>query len=182
MRIDINIIPDEEKKERKAEKKMGFILRISFSVFFALTVLSGVLFFAQFALNADYNAAKADSQNRRQNFSKESEETEGFLTSVNALSQKIKKTSDEIPHWSKIFVNLSRFTPVEIKLTLVDVEKEHIKINGFSKTREAFLEFQKKLEEGEFKNLKSPESNFVSQKDFIFEVEADFDKSYLSRP
>jgi hypothetical protein len=180
MKIDINIIPDEEKRERAIEKKVGLILRISFSFIFALAVLSGGLFAAQYFLSINYSAAKADSQSQRQNSDKESEQTESFLASVSTLSQKIAKTSDETPRWSKIFVSLSQITPADITLTAVHAEKEHIKISGFSKTREAFLEFQKKIEESEFKNLKSPESNFVSQKDFIFEIEADIDKDFLN--
>jgi Tfp pilus assembly protein PilN len=179
MKIDISIVPDGEKKERAAERKIGLILRIGFSVFLALVVLSGVLFFTQFALNAEYSEAKNDSQNRQQNLNRDIEETEDLLTRVNILSKKIQSTSEETPRWSKVLTGLSQFSPAEIRFTLVSVEKEHIIIKGFSKTREAFLDFQTKLGENGYKNLKSPISNLVSPKDFNFEVEADFDKSFL---
>jgi len=182
MKININIIPGEQKKERMLEQKIGAILRFGFSIFFALVVLLSILIITQITLNADYKLARDDSQSRRQNFSKESEQAESFLVNINSLSQKINKISGETPRWSKVFLQITQAAPAGIKLTLIHVEKEHMKIAGFSKTREAFLEFQEKLKTEGFKNLTSPVSNVVSPKDFNFEVEADLDKKYLNQP
>jgi hypothetical protein len=182
MKVDINIIPDEQKKERMLERRIGAILRFGFSIFFALIVLSSVLFIAQVILNADYKLAKENSQSRRQSFSRESEQLEDFLVNINLLSQKINKTSRETPRWLKVFARIAETAPPEIKLISVHAEKEHLKISGFSRTREAFLDFQEKLKTEGIKNLTSPVSNVVSPEDFNFEIGMDLDKNFLNQP
>ncbi|MDI6778076.1 MAG: hypothetical protein QMD77_02695 [Patescibacteria group bacterium] len=182
MKIRINILPDAQKEERFTEQKIGAVLRFGLLICFVLAFFSSVLLVAQIILYADYKVAKAGSESRRQNVDKESDQAEQFLADINSLSQKINKTSDETPRWSKVFLRISQIAASDIKLTSVHVEKEHMKISGFSKTREAFLEFQEKLKGEGLKNLKSPVSNVVSPKDFDFEVKADIDKNYLNQP
>lgn len=182
MKIKINILPDGQKEERITERKIGAVLRFGLSICFALAFFSSVILAVQIILYADFISAKASSESHRQNVDKESEQAEKFLEDVNSISQRVSKTSGETPRWSKVFLEISRITPGDIKLTSVRVEKEHMKIAGFSKTREAFLEFQEKLKGEGFKNLASPVSNVVSPKDFNFEMEADMDKNYLNQP
>ncbi len=182
MRIDVNIIPDEQKRERAVEQKTGAIVRFGFSLILALVVLFFALLAAQIVLRADYQSARDSSQSRAGGSVRESDQAESFLTKVNSLSKKINGTSAETPRWSKVTLAISEAAPDDVKLTAVHVEKEHLKIGGFSRTREAFLNFQDKLRAAGFKNLVSPVSNVVSPRDFNFEVEADLDKSYLNQP
>lgn len=182
MRVNINIIPDEQKRERETERKVGAIARFGFSLTLALLVLSAALTVAQLVLDADYQSAKAGSPSPSGGSAGESDQAESFLKKVNSLAKKINVTSAETPRWSKIFLEISDEAPEDIKLTAIHIEKEHLKIDGFSKTREAFLAFQDKLRAAGFKNLVSPVSNVVSPKDFNFEMEADLDKNYLDQP
>lgn len=182
MKIKINILPDEQKEERIIEKKIGEVLRFGLSICFVLAFFSAVLFSAQIVLFGDLKSARADSESHRQNVDKESEQAENFLADVNAASQKISRISGEVPRWSKVFLRISRIAPAGVKLTSVVVEKEHMKISGFSRAREDFLEFQEELKKEGIKNLSSPVSNIVSPKDFDFEMEADLEKNYLNKP
>jgi hypothetical protein len=181
MKIKINILPDEQKEKREQERKIGAISRFSSSIIFVLLVLAVVLFSAQIVLGINYNSAKKTSRDSQNQPSRDVENTEKLFNNVNLVTKKIKSTSGEIPHWSRIFKKISDISPNEIRITLIHAEKEHIKITGYSKTREAFLDFQDKIKVEGFKNLVSPVANLVSPADFNFEVEMDIDKEYLNK-
>jgi Tfp pilus assembly protein PilN len=181
MKIKINILPDEQKEKRELERRIGAIARFSSSIVFVLLVLAIVLFSAQIVLGINYNSAKKTSRNNQNQPSRDVENTEKLFNDVNLVTKKIKSTSGEIPRWSKVFKKMSDIAPDEIIITLIHAEKEHMKITGFSKTREAFLDFQEKIKSEGFKNLVSPVANLVSPADFNFEVEADVDKDYLNQ-
>jgi Tfp pilus assembly protein PilN len=181
MKIRINVLPDEQKKNWKTEKKIGAVMRFSSSLVFALLVLATVFFWARIILKSDYEQAKQASQKRFNQSSREIEQTEKFLNDTEIISKKIKNVSGEIPRWSHILAKISEVCPPEVKISLIHAEKEHLKISGFAKTREAFLSFQDKLRTEGFKNMVSPPSNIVSPRDFSFEVELDVDKTYLNQ-
>jgi Tfp pilus assembly protein PilN len=181
MKIKINILPDEQKEKRELERKIGAILRFSSSIVFVLLILAIVLFSAQIVLGIYYNSAKKTSQKNQSQPSRNVESTEKLFNDVNLITKKIKLISGEIPRWSRVFEKISDIAPNEVRITLIHVEKEHMMINGFSKTREAFLEFQDKINSEGFKNLVSPVANLVSPSNFDFEVEVDVDKDYLNQ-
>jgi Tfp pilus assembly protein PilN len=182
MKIKINILPDKQKEKRELERKIGTILRFSSSVIFVLLVLSAVLFSAQVVLGIYYDSAKKTSRNNQNQPSRDVENTEKLFSDVNLVTKNIKSTSGEIPRWSRVLKKISDITPNEVRITLIHVEKEHMKISGFSKSREAFLEFQDKINSEGLQNLVSPVANLVSPSDFDFEVEVDVDKDYLNQP
>lgn len=181
MKISINVLPDEQKKSREIENKIGIILRFSASLVSALLFLAVVFFVARIILRADYHSAKVISESRSSQSSYEVEQAEKLLSDVNSASKKITGVSGEIPHWSPVLKKISEICPEEIRINLIHAEKEHIKISGLSKTREAFLIFQDKLKSEGFKNPISPPSNIVSPRDLIFELEFDLDKNFLNQ-
>jgi len=180
--IKVNLLPDKSKESRKLEETVGYILQLGFSVVFALLVLLVILLFMQMALDIELKSAQKESRIHSGKNKEEIQQTEDFLKSINSISQKMNKTSEEIPRWSKVFKRLSEICPDEVNLVSIHIEKEHMKIAGFSKTREAFLDFQEKLKGEGFSNLASPVSNVVSPKDFDFSMEVDLEKDYLNRP
>jgi hypothetical protein len=181
MKISINILPDGQKEKREVEKKIGEISRFGFSLVFAFLVFLSVLFSARLVLGIDYKSVQETSGNRSGDFNKDIKQTEDFLSDMNKVSQKINKNSEETPRWSKIIKKISDISSPDLRLVLFHAEKEHIKIDGFSKNREAFLDFQEKLKTEGFGNINSPISNLVSPKDFNFEIEMDVDKKYLDQ-
>ena len=181
MKVSINILPDEQKEKRGIEKKIGKIIRFGFSLVFALLVLLAVLFSAKLVMNIDYKSVQETFGSHSENSDKDIKQTEKFLADMNNISGKINKISDETPRWSKILKKISEICPPDLQVTLFHVEKQHIKIGGFSKNREAFLGFQEKLKAEGFGNINSPISNLVSPKDFKFEIEMDVDSKYLNQ-
>lgn len=180
--IRINLLSDQEKRERLVDKKVGVIVRLGFSVVFALLLLSVVMFSALAILRINLKSVKGETKTYPAGSVKEIEETENLLKDVDSISQKIEKDSQNASHWGKVLGIIATISPAGVKMTNIHIEKEHIRISGFSKTREEFLAFQESLKRDYFKNLNSPVSNLVSPKDFSFKVEFDVEKDYLNQP
>jgi len=180
--IKINLLADREKQERASEEKLGIIMRAGLSVIFGLILLSAMMFSIQTILAIELKSAQEESQTHSAKSIQDIESAENILKDANQISQKVIATSKAVPYWSKILRRLSDDCPDGLKILTIHAEKEHVKISGFAKTREAFLVFQNKLGESGFKNLASPVSNLVSPENLNFTVEFDIDKNYLSQP
>lgn len=179
--IEINLISDKEKKERLVEKKVGLVVRLGVSFVFAMLLLASVMFSAQVILAINLKSVKEETRTYPADSVKEIEETENLLKEVESLSKKIEKNSQDVPRWGKFLRVIADISPEGVKLTNIHIEKQHVRLTGFSKTREEFLAFQENLKRDSFKNLNSPISNLVSPKDFSFMVEFDVEKNYLNQ-
>lgn len=181
MKININILPDEQKEKREIEKRVGKYGRFGFSLIFVLLILVAVLFSARLILNIEYQSIEETAANHPETADDEMGRTEAFLNEVNASAQKINKISADTPRWSKVLKKMSDISPTDLRIILFHVQGNHIKIQGFSKNREEFLDFQEKLKAEGYDNINSPISNLVSPKDFNFDIEMDVDVKYLNR-
>ena len=177
--IRINLLSDKEKKERLTDRKVGNVVRLGFSIVFALLILAAVMFSALVILGINLESVKEEAKTYSAGSVKEIEETENLLKDVESLSKKIEKNSQDVPRWGKFLEVISDISPGGVKVTNIHIEKQHVRLTGFSKTREEFLAFQESLRRDSFKNLSSPVSNLVSPKDFPFTVEFDVEKDYL---
>ncbi len=180
--IKINLLSNEERKKRLVNKKAGLIVRLGLSVVFALVILSLIMFSALIILEINLKSVKEETKKYPASSAKEVEETEDLLKGVNSVSKKIYEDSKNVPRWKKILDFFAAVCPEGLQITNIHIEKEHVKIAGFSKTREEFLNFQESLRKDYFKNLDSPVSNLVSPENFSFSLEFDVDKNYLSQP
>lgn len=181
MKININILPDEQKEKRGIEKKIGTIGRFGFSLIFVLLFLAAVLFCAKLVLNINYRSVEDSAGDHSGVANEEMKQTEIFLNEVNASTHNIGNISSSTPRWSKVLKKMSDISPPDMRISLIHVEGNHIKLQGFSKSREAFLDFQEKLKAEGYKNINSPLSNLVSPKNFNFEIEMDVDSKYLNQ-
>lgn len=180
--IRINLLPDQEKKERLIDKRVGMVVRLGLSIVFGLFILALVIFFALVILEINLESVRKEAKSYPTGSTKETEETENLLKDVKLISQKIGNNSKNVPYWGKIFKVISDISPDGVKVTNIHIEKEHVKLTGFAKTREEFLTFQESLKKDYFKNINSPVSNLVSPKDVSFAVEFDVEKSFLNQP
>ncbi len=178
MKVTINVLPDSQKEKVVQEKKFYFVLQMGFSLITALMVLLVVLFAIQLVLGIEYQAAKQSALGANQ-LSEDTNQSENFLKEVNEYAKKIDKIDSEITHWSRLLVRLSEICPAGIRISSIHTEDYHLKISGIAETREAFLDFQDKLENEGFENISSPISNIVSPKNFSFDIEIDLDEGYL---
>jgi Tfp pilus assembly protein PilN len=178
--IRINLLPDREKESKRIEKTIGNIARTGLSVVFSLVALFAYMLAIQVVLGIELSSARFESAAHSEKTANEMKETEEMLKNVNAATQKVNRTSKEMPCWSKVLKHLSDICPDGVRLDSAHIEKEFVRIQGFSKTRESFLQFQEELKKEGFTNIVSPVSNVVSPKDFEFTVEADVEKKYLN--
>ena len=181
MKIKINILPDEQKEKREIERKIGILGRFGFSLIFVLLILIAVLFSAELILNIEYRSVQSATNDNSATADKDMKQTEDFLDEVNVSAQKINNISSNIPRWSKVLKRLSDISPPNLRINLIHVEGSHLQLKGFSKSREALLDFQEKLKTEGYKNINSPISNLVSPKNFDFEIEMDVDSKYLNK-
>src|SRR3989339_689877 len=179
--IRINLLSDKEKKERLTDKKVGDVIRLGLSVVFSLLILAAVMFSALVILGINLQSVKEETKTYSAGSVKEIEETENLLKDVESLSKKIEKNSQDVPRWGKFLKVISDISPEGVKMTNIHIEKQHVRLTGFSKTREEFLVFQETLKRNSFENFNSPVSNLVSPKDFSFTVEFDVEKNYLNQ-
>jgi len=180
--IRINLLSDKEKKERLADKKVGNVIRLGLSIVFSLLLLTAVMLSALVILGINLESVKTETKTYPADSVKEIEETENLLKDVETISQKIGKNSQDIPYWGKLLELVSEISPSGVRITNIHIEREHVKLTGFAKTREDFLVFQERMKKDYFKNIDSPITNLVSPQDFSFTVEFDVEKSYLNQP
>jgi Tfp pilus assembly protein PilN len=181
MKININILPDEQKEKRGIENKIGAVGRFGSSLIFVLLFLTAVLFCAKLVLNINFRSVEDSANDHPGVADEEMKQTEAFLNEVNASTHNISNISSNTPRWSKVLKKMSDISPPDMRISLIHVEGVHIKLQGFSKSREAFLDFQEKLKTEGYKNINSPLSNLVSPKNFNFEIEMDVDSKYLNQ-
>ncbi|MFA5926292.1 MAG: hypothetical protein WC831_05190 [Parcubacteria group bacterium] len=181
MKVNVNILPDEQKEKKEIEKKIGKIGRFGFSIVFVFIIFLAILFSAKFVLEIDYKSVQETFRGGSEKSNSDIKQTEDFLSDINSTAKKINKMSSETPRWSKVLKKISEISSPDLRITLIHAEGVHVIIGGFSKTREAFLDFQEKLEKEGYKKINSPISNLVSPKDFNFEIEMDIDAEYLNR-
>ncbi|MDD5489896.1 MAG: PilN domain-containing protein [Candidatus Moranbacteria bacterium] len=180
--IRINLLSDKEKKERLADKKIGIVIRVGFSIIFSLLLLALVMFSALIILEINMRSVKEEAKAYPTSLAKEIEETDNLLKDAKSISQKIGKDSQDVPYWGKVFETISAISPDGVRMTNIHIEKAHVRLVGFAKTREDFLTFQEGLRKDYFKNINSPVSNLVSPNNFDFTIEFDIENKYLDQP
>lgn len=180
MKIDINVLPDGQKEKIKEEKKIGFALKLAFSFIGALLLLNGVLYLFQGILGIEYQAAKKSSEySLAGNMAKEGRLEKVFQEASGQIAA-LAKISSNIPNWARVLARISELCPSDVGIKKLSAEGNQIKISGFSKTREAFLDFQDKLKNEGFE-FPVDISNLVASKDFDFDLEPNIPEDYLIR-
>lgn len=153
------------------EQKIGSILRFGLKITFVFLLFSAVLFSIQIILNMKYKAAKENSSVRRTD--EDIQAVEKLLTDANVVSKKANKTFSTVANRSELLEEISNLCPGDAKINSIHIEEKHVKLTGFSKTREAFLALQENFKGAGFENFVSPVSNLVSPQNFSFEIEFD---------
>lgn len=93
---------------------------------------------------------------------------------------KISKISSNIPNWARVLVRISELSPDGIRIDQLSADGSQLKISGFSKTRDDFLNFQDKLKTEGFQ-FPVDISNLVASTDFDFDLEITVPQDYLIR-
>jgi Tfp pilus assembly protein PilN len=180
MKIDINVLSDDQKEKIREERKIGFVLKLVFSFVGALLLLSGVLYLLQGILGIEYKAAQKSSGNSLAGSMAKEGKLEKIFKEVNTQVVALEKISLAVPNWARVLARISELCPNDIRIKKLSAEGNQIRIAGFSKTREAFIDFQDKLKNEGFQ-FPVDISNLVASKDFDFDLEPNIPEDYLIR-
>lgn len=180
MKIEINVLPDKQKEKMREEKKIGFALKLAFSFVAVLLLVSAVLYLMQTVLDIEYQAAKKSSETTQAKNSGKENQLEKIFQETNSQVAKLSKISSSIPNWARVLARISELCPEDIRVKQLSADGSHLKISGFSKTRDAFLDFQDKLKNEGFQ-FSIDISNLVVSNDFDFDLEVDIPQDYLIR-
>ncbi|OGI26298.1 MAG: hypothetical protein A3J76_04705 [Candidatus Moranbacteria bacterium RBG_13_45_13] len=180
MKIEINVLPDTEKEKIKEEKKIGFALKLAFSFIAVLLLLNATLFFVQITLRIEYQAAKKSSETTSaKNIGKENQLKEVF-EATNSQVANFSRIKSNIPNWARVLVRISELCPRGIRMNQFSADGTNLKISGFSKTRDDFIDFQNKLKLEGFQ-FSIDISNLVASQNFNFDLDLNIPQDYLIR-
>ena len=180
MKIRINVLPDKQKEKIQEEKKVGFILKLGFSLVAVLLLVNTVLFLMQFVLGIEYRAASRSSEKTLAGNMGKENQLEKIFQDTSSQVKSISKIKAEIPNWARVLARISEICPAEIRIKQLSAEESHLKISGFSKTRDALLDFQNNLKNEGFQ-FPVDISNLVASQDFDFDLDLDIPQNYLIR-
>ena len=180
MKIDINVLPDSQKEKIREEKKIGLALKLVFSFVGALLLLNAVLYLLQGILGIEYQAAKKSSETAQTKNSGNENNIEKVFQDTNSQVAKLSKINSSIPNWARVLARISEMSPDGIRMSQLSADGSHLKISGFSKTRDDFLNFQSKLKAEGFQ-FTVDISNLVASENFNFDLEVDIPQNYLIR-
>jgi Tfp pilus assembly protein PilN len=178
MNISINVLPDKQKEKIREERKISFIMKLAFSFIVALLIINTMLYLAQMILGIEYQAAKESSTNYSQKKLGEEENLEDIFKEVNSQVSIFSKTMSGLPGWARVLARISELCPGGVRIEGISVDGMEMKISGFAKTRDDFLNFQENLKKEGFQSPVDV-SNLVSSKDFNFELNLGISEDYL---
>lgn len=178
MKINISVLTDAQKEKRNQERKYVHFLKIGMSLVIALALLNVIFFLMLVVLNIEYRAAKKSSEYSVEKSASHGDDSMKTFQEVGSQVATLAKIKSEIPHWARVLVKISQTCPAEIRITKATAQQNHLKISGFAKTREAYLEFQERLRQ---ENFQSPSdvANLVTSRDFNFELDITMPAQYL---
>jgi hypothetical protein len=178
MKIEINVLPDEQKEKIKEERKIGALLKMALAFVAMLLMANVVLYLMRIVLTIEYHASqKSSGAAVLKSFGKEGQ-LEKIFQETNIQVAKTSKISSATSNWARVLVRISELTPDGIRITQLSADGSQLKISGFSKTRDDFLNFQNKLKEEGFQfpvNI----SNLVASNDFNFDLDLAVPQNYL---
>ena len=136
-------------------------------------------FLMQGILGIEYQAAKKSSgyslaggKCRKEN------QLEKTFQETNSQVSALAKINSDIPNWARVLARISELCPDEIRIKQISADGTHLKISGFSKTRDGFLDFQNSLKNEGFQ-FSVDISNLVASENFDFDLDLTIPDSYL---
>jgi len=180
MKIEINVLPDKQKEKIREEKKIGFALKMAFAFIVVLLLVNSVLYLMRIVLDIEYKAAKASSEASLSRSPGKENQLEKVFQDTNSQVTNVSKISSNIPNWARVLVRISELCPEGIRLSQLSADGSQLKISGFSKTRDDFLNFQDKLKTDGFQ-FSVDISNLVASNDFNFDLVLTVPQDYLIR-
>ncbi len=178
--LELNLLPPKEKKDLEFEKTYTFVISVIMIIFIFGGLVASILYGIQAILSTNLHVLNYQISFKKQQiesgkYSKLSEDITNLNDQLKLLAQ--LETNHEYP--SKIIKDWANLVPSGIQITSlsIDLLKEDLSIKGKAKTRNDLLTFKENLENSKkFKNIQSPLSNLVLDKDIVFEFSGELNQ------
>lgn len=164
----INLLPLKFKKALHLEKSSQKLGIIFISIFIASLMFCAGIFILQFLINTALLSSSLTSQHSA--FAKSQEDLAKNIEKAETLLKRINQVSSESNNLTLILQDIKNNTSkniILVNLYINELEKKVV-IKGQAITRQDLLEFENSLTH--YKNLDSPLSNFVKDKNIDFNL------------
>lgn len=181
MKIYLDLLPDNRKKEIRRKKTFRSILKgealFLLPVVLFILILLNIYYVIVLQRNSLVNEnSLQQSQSKYQQLGIYQEE----FKQVNSLSQALGKIQSGHLHWTNLFQNLSEATPDNIQISNLSTKNYTVFLVGKAKTRDDLLNFKNKLEESScFQNINVPLSDLVVKDNVDFQIDLMINKDCL---
>lgn len=173
MRITLNLLPPANKAAMHTGFIFGYVQSILI-VFLVMTLFAaGTLFAVRFLLRGTYDDLAKRSSSDSDEFKNITDE----IRKINLYLQRIEGLHEGFTPWSSMLSTLAELVPDNAKIDRVQVNANGaISLGGTALTRDDVLMLEQRLvRSGLFKDVKSPLSNILQQKNVHF----DFEMTYI---
>jgi Tfp pilus assembly protein PilN len=183
VRIKLNLIPPERKKEIAKSVRLKLAVRIEVAFTLVIIIFFAVLLSLQYILGLNLasqeivkvQGEKASQSEKILQYDKQFEE-------INAQISKIMTIRRDQLYWSEIFFKLNELVFSGITVTSLHTSDYSIVISGDSDTRDDLILFKEKLEKEDcFSNVNLPLSNLVDKNNIKFQIDFNIDKNCLKK-
>jgi len=189
--IKLNLLPPPEREKLRQNKSLRFLFRTCLAltgIFLSYFVLLLVLWFF---IGAEAKIFQQELESAENLFERSSlRSLQEQILRINKKTEAALEIQQNQLYFSKLVEEVSALTPAQIKLTSVSIAKGgketkaeetlFLVVQGFSPKREFFQAFQKSLEDSDFfLKIESPLSNFLSQTDLTFRLEAEINREKI---
>jgi Tfp pilus assembly protein PilN len=170
-------MPQKEKDDLRADKIVGYILKLGFSSFLAILVLVGFLFSCMVIIDVQEDVYKKEVEKMKDNkYNKIIQETKREVEKYNKEASLLNKKLNERKKW-KILEELNKTLPSGVFYSSLAVSSKDIKMSGFAGTREDLIKLEENLQESNFfKGAQIPISSFTSKENINFDVSLKYEK------
>lgn len=171
MKITINLLPPEKKKELKGLRVVGVIFKIGVSAMIALVVLFVFLLFCVEAILIQKRAFdKEIDQFVSMKHYQEVKKSQEDIKQYNNQAQQIKRGFSNKENYWELINEINGVMPDDIFLKRMLIAEGTLRFSGFALHRETLLVLDGRLKESErFSDVESPISNIVANENIEFE-------------
>ena len=169
----INLLPKSENRELKltllGQQMVNFWVYVGFSllVFFILALAVNVFLRSEITKNNNQIETK-----KQELASSNTQQLESRVQALNSQIRAIDNLRDNHYNWSQVLLELSRVTPDDAKVNVLNIERStgKIEVAGNALTRDAVIEFWANVKKSKyFRNINFPFSNLEKDKNAQFE-------------
>jgi Tfp pilus assembly protein PilN len=172
MKIYLDLLPEEKKKEIKIKK--NFFKLIRSEVLLSVPIGAFFCILAVINFSQDLRISALDTTINIGNSQKEYKELESYEEKFSLMNTKVSalyKIQENHLNWSDVFQKINAVVPENVYISGLSTTDYHVSLVGKAKTRDDFLKFQDQIKnESCFTNVEVPLSNLVSKENVGFQV------------